>query len=200
MTDEPTHSFTAILRMPRILIGIGLFATATGVAELAAQLWIEVAPFALGGLMLVGGVWLAVLVLRTVEKSHDVENLSRVDRLLIKWSGPLSLLVLIITPPIAFHFIDDYGGVNVFRSSWSLALVATLLALGFVFTICCLTARPGMHVPPRFAWKVLCLPLMFIFGAYALLMPIGCSAERMRAWHDHLTPAPAAEIAPLSSP
>jgi hypothetical protein len=167
-------------RVPRLLAGIGLLGALTCLGEVLARNWPELTGALIGVLLLVGNVWLAVLVLRTCERSSDPSALAPIDRQLVFWSGPLSLLLMAVAPIVAFANIEQRQGTNYFTSSWSFELVELLMSMGFVLSLCCVLARPQAHVPPRLLWKILCVPLALIFGAYALLMPISCAAERLR--------------------
>ena len=133
-----------------------------------------------GALFVLGMIWLAVIVLRTCERSTDPRSLSLSDRTLLYWSGPLSVLLIVVIPAIAMANIEERNGVNRFTSDWSFQLVEILMTGGFVLSLCCLLSRRERHIPPRWLWKVICVPLLLIFGAYALLMPISCTAEKMR--------------------
>lgn len=168
-------------RMPRILAGIGAFTTATAFCQLGAHLVPGIAVVLVTLMMLGGQVWLAILALRIAEHSAAPERLSSIDHALIRWSGPLALLLLICMPSIAFAFIEQPNGLNRFTSSFGFTLVATLFAAGFVLSLSCVFSRPGTHIAPRLIWKAVCLPLVLIFGAYALLVPVGCTAEMLRA-------------------
>ena len=166
-------------RFPRLLAGVGLFACAGFAGEMLARLWPAAAGPVLGSLFFVGMIWLAVVVLRTCERSAEPRSLSRSDRALIYWSGPLSVLLILVIPVIAFANIEERNAVNHFTSDWSFQVVEVLMASGFVLSFCCLAARQDRHLPPRGVWKVICAPLLLIFGAYALLMPVSRAAAKM---------------------
>lgn len=165
-------------RVPRILSGIGVFGAAVFVVELIARAWPSTAGPLFGGLFLFGLIWLSILVLRTGEKSREF-SISPVDRLLIYWSGPLAIALICVMPTLTASHIEERNGTNHFTSVWSQTLFEFLMTAGFVLSWCCLIARQGTHVAPRWLWKVICAPLVVVFGMYALMTPIGCAAARL---------------------
>ena len=166
-------------RFPRLLSGIGGFTCAAAAFEILARCWPGAAYPLLSALSLFGIVWLAIVVLRTCERSRTPEALSAIDRVLIYWSGPLSVLLLLVTPGIAFANIAERTGGNYFTSTWGFDLVEGLTTSGFVLSVCCLATHAERQVPPGLFWKLICIPLLVIFGAYTFLMPIACTAVKL---------------------
>jgi hypothetical protein len=166
-------------RFPRLLTGVGLFAGATFACEIVVRHWPAPTTPLFGSLAVFGMIWLAVIALRTCERSADPQSLSRLDQILIYWSGPLSVLLILAVPVIALANIDERDGRNYFTSDWVFQLVELLMSSGFVLSLCCLASRRGRHLPPRRLWKLICAPLLLLFGAYALLMPLSCTAAKM---------------------
>ncbi len=167
-------------RVPQLLTGIAIFGTLAVASEHLGRYWPGAAEPVRGILLAIGFGWLILLALRVVDCSKAPWSLARLDRLLIFWSGPLSLLLLALAAGVAFSTLDERRGLSLFKSSWALELSEVLMSTGFVLSLCCVLARPGTHLPPRLAWKLLCLPLVVIFGAYAFLMPATCVAARLQ--------------------
>jgi hypothetical protein len=174
---SPDNRGSARRRIPRLLSGIGIFGMAATVCELVAQAWPTSAAFLFATLFLFGLVWLAVLVLRICDQVSCASG-ARLDSLMIYFSGPLSILLLVLSGAFALLNIDQVKGVNQFSSRLSQEIFELLVTTGFVLALCSVVSRRGLHVPPHVCWRIIAAPLVIIFGMYVLLTPISCAASR----------------------
>lgn len=178
--DEPHRAAPpgAARRAPRLLSGIGFFGVLMIVWELLVRAWPALAGPLLAPVLLAGMVWLSVLVLRTRD-AVAIGCVSPLDRLLVHWSGPAAVLVLGLASAFAGAFLAENHEANYFPSRFAQAGFELLMAGGFVLSFCCLVAPRAAHVAPLWLWKVLCAPLLIVYGMYAIFAPLACSAARL---------------------
>lgn len=174
-----SSQLTGSHRFPTLLSGVGLFGLVVAIVERISREIPHAAPVLFAGLISFGMFWLAVLVLRTGERMAH-RTVSPFDRTLTYFSGPAACLLMVFVARECPAWIEEINGINRFRSATLQTVFEILMASGLVISLCCLVSRRGAHVPPRLLWKLVCLPPLIVYGGYALLTPIGCSAERLR--------------------
>ena len=166
----PAKGSSKRVRASGLLSRIGLLSSLAVGCQLLGRRWPAMAALFFTTLFFVGIVWLAVLVLRTGERAVQPTLLSPLDRWLMRWSGLLSVVLLGLAALVMFIGRPD-GEASL--AEWRLTMLELLMTTGFVLSLACANAPRGMHVWPRWCWKLLCALLVFVFGAYALLIPIG---------------------------
>ena len=108
-------------------------------------------------------VYIVIVLHRTMDLVDFEEPLHPVDSRLLRYSGPLALTAVTLFAGglvvLGLCEPDDLG--------WLAAALfaAQLLGeIGLIFTIACLSVKdPIRHVAPLVAWKVACVPLLFVF-------------------------------------
>ncbi len=108
-------------------------------------------------------VYIVIVLITTMDLVVSDAPLHPVDSRLLRYSGPLALAAVTL-------FAGGALVLNVYLPDESEWLVAILFAaqligeIGLIFTIACLSVKDAIrHVAPLVAWKVACVPLLFVF-------------------------------------
>lgn len=108
-------------------------------------------------------VYIVIVLVTTMDLVVSEDPLHPVDYRLVRYSGPLALAAVAIFAGGAF-VLDVYLPEE---SEWLVAILfaAQLIGeIGLIFTIACLSVKNvARHVAPLVAWKVVCVPLLFLF-------------------------------------
>lgn len=179
MQSSPEDTSQARRVVPRLLSGIGALGTAAMICEFVARAWPTLAGILFGSLFLFGVFWLAIITLRTCEQA-SVRSAAPLDRVMIRFAGPLSVLFLLLAATLGPANIEQVNGINRFSSVWSQTFFELMMAAGFVLALCAVISPRDTHIPPHWFWRIVAGPLVVISGMYALLTPISCAADGIR--------------------
>lgn len=108
-------------------------------------------------------VYIAIIVLVTIELVNSPQSLHPIDARLLRYSGPLALASLILYTSVLFVLVsylpDDWA------EAQSILLFMQLIGeVGFVFSIACVFLNDSTrHVVPLVLWRIICLPLLLLF-------------------------------------
>ena len=132
----------------------GIHAIALLLSYVPAGMWVG---------MVVILVYIAVIVLVTIELVNSPQTLHSIDARLLRYSGPIALASLILYTCVGFVVVsylpDDWA------EAQSVLLFMQLIGeVGFVFSIACVFLNDSArHVVPLILWRIMCPPLLLFF-------------------------------------
>ena len=186
MHSQAEHSYgerqANARRSLRLLPSLGILA----LAELLTLLLRQWPVLAAAGIFLVTG-YLGYLILVTRDSLEYAHHLHPVDRALCRWSGPLAVLIAVLLVLL----VDTVASNQPVRENWigsqeGLFAVKLTMEVGLILSVACWCAPQQLrHVPPVTLWRVLVVPLVLIYGAYIVLIPVAqcvgdCDQDRPR--------------------
>ena len=119
-------------------------------------------------------VYVAFLVLLTRDAAvSGAHRLSPWDRKILRWSGPLAVLIGILLIVLVACNMDTPIDGSWIESPIGLFTVKYLMEVGLVLSIACWCASSPQHVLPVALWRILVTPLVVIYGSYVILISLG---------------------------
>jgi len=117
----------------------------------------------------------AYLVLKTLDMVRGCrEALHAWDHAIVRRSGPLAGLIALMLLVVVVCSLDQPVEVTWLSSRPGLFFIKYFMEVGFILAVASLFALPEIeHVSPHWMWRVVAFPLMFIYGAYVILMSAG---------------------------
>jgi hypothetical protein len=118
--------------------------------------------------------YVTYLVLATRDIVTNAHRLHPIDRSLCRWSGPLALLIAVTLLLVAIIAAQKGAAEVWFRSRSGLLPIKYAVEVGLILSVACRLASDELgHVLPRTFWRTVSTPLLIVFGAYVILIPVG---------------------------
>ena len=125
--------------------------------------------------------WMVVSTWDIMKSTHELHPM---DDWLLRYSGLFSLLLAVALFVGAVVVFSDEHLRNLVSATSHFGIVALqfVMEIGFIGAVACIwLPKPRRHLAPHFLWRILCFPLLLIYGLYVFLLSAGPMMSRFQS-------------------
>lgn len=129
-------------------------------------------------------IFMGWIVVSTWDIMKSTHILHPIDEWFLRYSGLFSLLLAVALFAGAAVAFSDEKLRNVLSASSHFGMIALqfVMEIGFIGSVACIwLPKTRRHVAPHLLWRVLCCPLVLIYGAYVFLLSVGPMMTRFQS-------------------